>query len=61
VSSDILEVGQPICTARDAVTIISDCQIGLAVLAATRDDNGLGMCVDAVLDKLRNGFQRIRL
>jgi hypothetical protein len=31
------------------------------VLAAARDGNGLGVGIDAVLDELRDGLQRIAL
>jgi hypothetical protein len=33
----------------------------VSVLAATRDGNGLGVRIDAVLDELRNGLERIAL
>ena len=33
----------------------------LALLTAARDGNRLGMRIDAVLDKLRDGLQRIAL
>src|SRR6201982_1056826 len=61
VSRDIPEVRQPGRIARDSVPVIFDNQIRFAALAPSRDGNVLRMCVDAVLYKLRDGFQRIRL
>src|SRR5258708_15274725 len=42
----VLEVGQPVRIARDAVAIVFDRQTVLAVLAAAYDGNGLGVCID---------------
>jgi hypothetical protein len=60
-SRDVLEVGQPVRIARDAVAIVFDRQTVLAVLAAAYDGNGLGVRIDAVFDQLRDGLKRITL
>jgi len=60
-SRDVLEVGQPVRIAGDAVAIVFHHQIVLSVLAATCDGNGLGVRIDAVLDELRDGLERIAL
>ena len=60
-SRDVLEVRQPVRIARDAVAIVLHRQIVFAVLTTTRDDNGLGVCIDAVLDKLSDGLERVAL
>jgi hypothetical protein len=60
-SGDIPEVRQSVRAARDAITIVLDGQVWLTVLPPPRDDNGLGMRVDTVLDELRYCLQRIRL
>src|SRR4029077_15982167 len=60
-SRDVLEVRKPVRIAGDAVAIVFHHQIVLSVLAATRDGNGLGVCIDTVLDDLRDGLERIAL
>src|SRR5580700_10136854 len=60
-SRDVLEVRHPVRIAGNAVAIVLHRQIVLAVLAAARDGNGLGVGIDAVLDELRDGLERIAL
>src|SRR6516162_2345843 len=58
---DVFEIRQPARIARDTVAIILDLQIVTAMLPPARDDNGLGVRVDAVLDQLGDGFEGIAL
>src|ERR1700730_2657401 len=60
-SRDVLEVRQPVRIAGDAFAIVFHHQIVLSVLTSTRDGNGLGVRIDAVLDELRDGLERIAL
>ena len=60
-SRDVPEVRQPVRIARDALAIVLHRQIVFAVLTTARDDNGLGVCIDAVLDKLSDGLERVAL
>ena len=60
-SGNILEVGQPIGVARHAIAIILDREIMLAVFTTPRNCDGLGMRIDAVLDKFGNRFERVTL
>lgn len=60
-SCDVLELRQPVWIARDAVAIVPNRQIILAVLASARDGNRLGMRIDAVFNQLRDSLKRIAL
>jgi hypothetical protein len=60
-SRDVFEVRQPVGIAGDAVAIVFHHQIVLSVLAASRDGDGLGVRIDAVLDEFRDGLQRVAL
>src|SRR5665213_4425942 len=58
---DVLEVREPVSIARHAVAVVFDGQVVLMVFTAPRNRNGLRMRVDAVLDELRNRFERVTL
>ena len=58
---DVMEIRTAILIARHAFTVISDRQEMTAVLPAPRDRDRARLRVNAVLDKFRNGLERIAL
>ena len=58
---NVPEIWKAVFIAGHAIAIVPKYQEMLAVLTATGNRNVPGMGVDAVLDQLRNGLQRIAL
>jgi hypothetical protein len=57
----VLKVGLSIASLRNPVAIVDNPKEGFAALATANDADSLGVGVDAVFDKFRDGLQRIRL
>src|SRR6516225_11031528 len=57
----VFEVGQSVRRSRDALSVVPEEKILLTVLAATRDNNCFGACIDAVFNKLGYSLERVGL
>ncbi len=58
---DISEVRDAGIVFWNAIAVIHDPKIRLAMLLATRNSDVTGLCINAVFDEFRNGFERVRL
>ena len=58
---DVLEIGESVRRSRYPISVISDDQKLIAVLTATSNDDCFGVRIDAVLNELRDGLQRVTL
>jgi hypothetical protein len=60
-SGDILKVRAPGLVAPNAFPVIPDPQEMRAILFTSNQGDPLGVSIDAVLDELGNGFERVAL
>jgi hypothetical protein len=61
VRSDVAEIRNAVGIAGNAIAVVTDGEIVLAVLPTTRDRDLSRVCVDTILDELGNSFQRVAL
>ena len=61
VGGHVLEIGQAVGSAGNALAVVGDAQVVLALLPAADDRDVAGPGVDAVLDELGHRLERVAL